>query len=142
VFARIFGLVIISVCSLSSCSNDSIELTSQVVKSPVAVPDNPITTFVSDGSTTYFADLSGFTLYYLNPDAQVECDVSCEFVWNPYLVKFLPDDIDTSRFGLVQTDKGTQLTLDGKKLYTYSGDENTGQLTGNGSGDAWVAAKE
>ncbi len=59
----------------------------------------------------YVADGEGMTLYTVDEE---KCPTQCIKKWTPYMVK------------------GEHYALDGEALYHYSGDENEGDVTGDG----------
>jgi predicted lipoprotein with Yx(FWY)xxD motif len=88
----------------------------------------------------------GRTLYGLTDDAEgvPTCDGGCAETWPPLLVdgNELPAGLDPAVFGVAQRLDGSwQLTAGGSPLYTYAGDDEPGDVNGQGSGGVWFVAK-
>jgi predicted lipoprotein with Yx(FWY)xxD motif len=102
-----------------------------------------ISTAKASGVGNVLVNAEGFTLYYLETDAQsqVTCTGGCAETWPPDLVTTVPDAAGLSaQLGTIANPSGgTQLTYDGWPLYTYAGDSAPGQANGQGSGGVWYA---
>ncbi len=98
--------------------------------------------------TTVLTDGAGYALYVFAPDDRraVTCTGTCALTWPPLIVTagrrpVLGKEV---RAGLVGTDTAPDrshvVTYDGWPLYTYTGDIDPGQATGEGidmNGGAW-----
>jgi predicted lipoprotein with Yx(FWY)xxD motif len=104
---------------------------------------------VATGKTdvgTVLVDRKGRTLYAFAADTKghSNCEDSCASYWPP--VKAgpgalgHPDDVSATLGTTKRSDGTTQLTVDGWPMYTYAGDAEPGQATGQGknlSGGLW-----
>jgi predicted lipoprotein with Yx(FWY)xxD motif len=85
------------------------------------------------------------TLYMFKPDTQdtSACTEGCAQAWPPLTADGTPsggDGVDPALLGTAPREDGsTQVTYNGHRLYTYSGDKAAGDTTGNGVGDMWYA---
>jgi predicted lipoprotein with Yx(FWY)xxD motif len=90
-------------------------------------------------------DADGMTLYMFKPDTQEAsaCTEGCAQAWPPLTVDGTPaggDGVDPALLGTAARDDGsTQVTYNGHRHYTYSGDTAPGDTTGHGVGDNWYA---
>jgi predicted lipoprotein with Yx(FWY)xxD motif len=92
------------------------------------------------------ADGKGMTLYVYVDDLLTKtssaCTGDCVNDWPPALVSgkvALARGI-TGHVGTITRTNGThQLTIDGRPLYTFSGDRSPGEFRGNGIGNIWWA---
>ena len=92
-------------------------------------------------------DADGMTLYMFVPDQEKNgtptCYGDCEKAWPPLEVEgsgvFMPGEgIDESLFGTVERKDGTQqVTYNDLPLYLFSGDEDPGDVNGQGLSDVW-----
>jgi predicted lipoprotein with Yx(FWY)xxD motif len=100
----------------------------------------------------YLTDAAGRTLYTNGGDTPGDChtapaehcDADCAVTWPPFDAgsRILGAGLDDSRFGSIQRGDGiTQATYMGWPLYYYNKDLLLGQLTGQGKGKVWHAAK-
>jgi len=87
----------------------------------------------------------GMTMYVfdMDTDGTIACVDACTDVWPPVGVEGDPvagEGVDQSLLGTVERDDGsTQLTIDGRPVYTFSGDQAAGDATGDGNGGVWHA---
>ena len=86
------------------------------------------------------ASLPGFTLYVFDNDvgsAGSNCNGSCATNWPPVLVTdggaTGVSDLET----ITRNDGSLQVTYQGRPLYYFAGDANTGDTNGDGSGGVW-----
>ena len=103
-------------------------------------------TVVHTPSGPVLANGNGLTLYVYIDDlltkAPSACTGDCANDWPPALV---PGRIDVAKgisghIGTVERSDGKrQLTIDGRPLYTFSGDHSRGEIRGNGVGNIWWA---
>ena len=89
---------------------------------------------------------SGKTLYVYVEDlltkASSACTGDCANDWPPAFVsgKIAAARGITGHLGTITRSNGLhQLTIDGRPLYTFSGDRSPGDLRGNGVGNIWWA---
>jgi len=107
-------------------------------------------TRVSLGTTDLgdvLVDEGGMTLYMFVPDEQKggrpTCYGDCEKTWPPLEASdsevFLPGEgVDESLLGTVNRRNGSQqVTYNDLPLYLFSGDEEAGDVNGQGLGDVW-----
>jgi predicted lipoprotein with Yx(FWY)xxD motif len=107
---------------------------------------------VATGTTkvgTVLVDRKGRTLYAFAADTKghSNCDGSCATYWPP--VKAVgalnrPDGVEAKLGTTKRSDGSVQLTVAGWPMYTYAGDSEPGQATGQGKdlsgGKWWVVA--
>jgi predicted lipoprotein with Yx(FWY)xxD motif len=95
-------------------------------------------------------DAKGKSLYVFDKDTSgtIACTTGCVAIWPPLVVPngtSAPTGVMnvTATLGTVMRPDGTtQLTSDGRPLYTFSGDSAAGQVNGDGfAGGIWHVAK-
>jgi predicted lipoprotein with Yx(FWY)xxD motif len=91
-------------------------------------------------------DADGKTVYMFQPDTQdaSACTEGCAQAWPPVIADSANPTcgpgLDEALMGTAARDDGSmQVTYNGHRLYTYSGDKAPGDTTGNGVGDKWFA---
>jgi predicted lipoprotein with Yx(FWY)xxD motif len=92
-----------------------------------------------DGMLT---DHQGMTLYTFDKDAGAKsmCNAQCETNWPPLMAK--EGDKSMGEWTVITRDDGKkQWAYDGKPLYTFAGDKQAGEKTGDGKGGVWHIAK-
>ena len=95
------------------------------------------------GSQQVVVDSQGMVLYWFVPDtsSKSNCSGSCATYWPPVKGPLTAGSGVTGTLGTITGSDGSmQATYDGHPLYTYVGDKNPGQATGNGknlSGGLW-----
>ncbi len=88
-------------------------------------------------------DGEGLTLYLFDPDEQgpSTCYDECEDNWPPLLSEEAPEaggDADPDLLGTVERDDGSmQVTYDGWPLYHWVGDDEPGDVNGQGVQEVW-----
>lgn len=86
-------------------------------------------------------DADGFTLYVFDADVDGEssCYDACAGLWPPVAADTpIGADVDASLFGsTARTDGPDQLTINGRPLYRYTPDANSGDTTGQGFNGVW-----
>ncbi len=94
--------------------------------------------------TPVLTDANGRTLYYfmLDTTARSVCTSDCAKLWPPLLSALAPAVAAKlpGALTVVQTSNGAQVAYNGHLLYTYSGDDATGQANGQGIGGKWWVA--
>jgi predicted lipoprotein with Yx(FWY)xxD motif len=95
------------------------------------------------GVGTVLADSAGQALYTNNRDSgmSIACTGECTAIWIPAMAPSSgtptsSDQAVQSKLGVVKTKGGSQLTFDGKPLYSFAQD-SAGQATGNGVSDSF-----
>jgi predicted lipoprotein with Yx(FWY)xxD motif len=95
-------------------------------------------------------DAQGKSLYVFDHDTtgKIACTTGCVAVWPPLVVptgSSAPTGVSgvMATLGTVMRPEGTtQITSDGRPLYTFSGDSAAGQVNGDGfAGGIWHVAK-
>jgi predicted lipoprotein with Yx(FWY)xxD motif len=97
------------------------------------------------GAGTFLTNAAGFTLYTFQADKGTTstCYDACAQFWPPVLgtAHLAAGQNISGHFGTTTRKDGkTQVTYDGHPLYTYAGDTQPGQTSGNGinqSGGIW-----
>jgi predicted lipoprotein with Yx(FWY)xxD motif len=144
-WAIVVAMIALTACSSSSKSNSP--ATSAAPTSTTAAAASATTT-VSIGTTKFGQVLvngTGKTAYIYDKDSAgtTKCTDACATVWPPLAVTGTATygtGLAASMFSTITRSDGTrQLTVNGAPLYTYSGDTNTGDTTGQGLGDFYVA---
>ena len=88
-------------------------------------------------------DADGMTLYVFDNDQGTTstCEGGCAEQWPPLETEGEPtagDGVDAALLGTTdRTDGTTQVTYDGRPLYTYAPDGAAGDTTGQGVGGVW-----
>lgn len=92
------------------------------------------------GVGTVLVDSKGMALY--SPDQEksgnIMCTTGCTAVWVPLTVSGSPtgsSDIASKLGTVMRPDGATQVTFDGKPLYTFAEDSGPDTVTGNGAKD-------
>lgn len=94
---------------------------------------------------TVVVDDKGWVLYRFDADQPApprsECVDECARAWPPVLGDDLRlDGVPSENVGwILRADGGRQVTLNGWPLYRYTGDEQPGDVTGQGASDRWFA---
>lgn len=114
------------------------------------VPANPVVVIqagratVSGTAASVLTTTEGLTLYYRTSDTLSSvCSGRCAATWPPLLLNSgRPTATPTVQGELaVRSDiNGRQVIVGGHPLYTYSGDTQAGEASGNGVGGIWFAA--
>ncbi len=97
-----------------------------------------VTTDIGD----VLADAKGMTLYTFDKDSEGTsvCEGDCAVKWPPYLA----EGADAAEEGLTviaRSDGSHQYAKDGKPLYYWIDDAKSGDVTGDGVGGVWHAAR-
>jgi predicted lipoprotein with Yx(FWY)xxD motif len=102
----------------------------------------------SDQIGAYVADGAGRTLYRFDNDSakppKSTCNGDCARTWPPLLIKspgkIYPNGINPRILGYVERADGhCQVTINGRPVYYYSGDEKPGDFHGQGLKGTWFA---
>ena len=104
-----------------------------LARGPAAAGAGSLRTATAGGATV-LTNARGFTLYSFAPDTATtsHCNGSCAAYWPPVIG--IPDAGPgvTGRLGTItRTGGATQATYNGHPLYTYVGDTQPGQTSGN-----------
>ena len=103
------------------------------------------------GSTSalgsFLVDANGKTLYYFANDAggKSNCFGQCSTLWPAFYTSniVVPAELNTSDFGQIALAGGTyQTTYKGWPLYYFSGDQNPGDVNGQGMQNLWFVAAD
>lgn len=94
------------------------------------------------GKSDVLTDSTGHTLYVNDQESggKTLCTTGdCTAIWVPVMVSGTPTGPSSvsGKLGTVTRDGKTQVSLDGKPLYTFSFDHAAGQATGDGKQDAF-----
>jgi len=144
------GAIVVAVITLTACSSSSKSSSPATSAAPTPTTAAPASakTTVSIGTTTLGQVLvngAGKTAYIYDKDSvgTTKCTDACATVWPPLAVTGTATygtGLAASMFSTITRPDGTkQLTVNGAPLYTYSGDTKTGDTTGQGLGDFYVA---
>lgn len=128
-----------------SPQSSSIQSQPQTTSQTNAAPsDNIYLIKTNPAKGKYLTDFAGMTLYSFDKDTKgvSNCDNTCAATWKPYTsgataqAQF-PVNISV----ITRADKSTQFAWKGMPLYYYSGDQKTGDVTGDGVGGIWHLVK-
>ena len=89
-----------------------------------------------------FANANGLTLYTFTRDSQnmSNCYDTCATNWPPFAAK--KDSKEWGSFTVVERNDGTyQWAYENQPLYTWVGDQQSGDTNGEGLGNVWFALK-
>jgi predicted lipoprotein with Yx(FWY)xxD motif len=101
------------------------------------------TATVNGTSATILTNDKGLTLYYRTSDVppSTVCSGGCAGAWPPLVMSGTGTPTSATslsgKLTLVTDTNGNQVEYNGHPLYTYSGDSNPGQTTGEGVGGVW-----
>ena len=148
---QLAALLLLAPASLGACASSS-------KSSPAATSAPPVTraaptahSTVSTGTTKLGKVLvngGGMTLYLYDKDSPgtTKCAGVCSSVWPPLVVTgavTYGGGLSASMFSTITRADGTkQLAVNGRPLYTYTGDLERGDTTGQGNGDFYVAGAD
>lgn len=131
--------VALAAVALTACGSSS-----QQAQKPSAAPAGGAAKTVSLASVSgvgkVLVDSKGFALYSPKQDtsSMIRCTGSCTSIWVPLTVKGKPtaDPTVADKIGTVRRPDGrTQVTFDGKPLYTFVADRSPKTVSGNGVSD-------
>jgi len=115
---------------------------------PTAANARATVTIASTSLGKILVDAQGRSLYLFKKDAGTKstCSGACAASWPPLIAKGKPTaggGAQASMLGTVRRDDGTmQVTYHGHPLYLFAGDQQPGQVNGQGStafGAPWLA---
>jgi predicted lipoprotein with Yx(FWY)xxD motif len=90
------------------------------------------------------ADAKGMTLYVFDNDTpgKSNCSGQCAVLWPPYVaVGTAPANLPTGVTLIKRADGSMQYADNGKALYTYTKDKDSGDTYGDGVGGVWHVVK-
>jgi predicted lipoprotein with Yx(FWY)xxD motif len=130
--------VALAAAALTACGSSS----QQAQKSSAAAPAASKTVSLASvsGVGKVLVDSKGFALYSPKQDTSqmIRCTGSCTSIWVPLTVKGSPT-MGPGLNGKIGTTKRpdgrTQVTFDGKPLYTFAEDSSPKTVSGNGASD-------
>jgi len=130
--------------STSASASSSTTATTEAATSTTAAAASGATVAVADtGLGKVLVDGRGMTLYLFEPDtaAKSACTDACAQTWPPLTgTPTAGTGADASKLGTAARDGGAeQVTYNGHRLYTFSGDTKPGDTKGNEIGDKWYA---
>jgi len=123
------AIVLVAACGSSGGSNNSV--VTQPQSSNGAGSTAAAVTLHSTSLGKVLADSSGKTLYILTSNGKdVKCTGGCQSIWPPVHASGTPQ----AAKGVTATvaANGSQVTVAGHPVYTYSADSGPGQATGEG----------
>ena len=136
--------------TLGACAQDDPTVeeptaTEATEESPAAEEGDGATIAVADSEEhgEILVDGEGMTLYVFLQDASGDsnCNDACAETWPPLESEGDPtgeEGVDAEMVGTTERDDGsTQVTYNGRPLYTYAPDEKAGDTNGQGVGGNW-----
>jgi predicted lipoprotein with Yx(FWY)xxD motif len=150
--------VVVAALALSACGGDDDDSSAEGTTTTTTAARDGSTTSSTAGTSEFvvgvantdlgdtLVDAEGKTLYIFDADSngKSSCNAGCDATWPPLVTTgdvTVSEDLDSSLFATIQRDDGsTQVTVDGKPLYTYAADANPGDTTGDAVGGVWHAA--
>lgn len=122
-----------------------------VATTPAATPSARATIVMTASKTvggkseTVLTNQQGLTLYWFKPDSPtvIVCTGGCATAWPPLTAPAGSLQAPAGLAGTLSTldgPNGHQVLYNGHPLYTYSKDQGTGDVYGNGVGGKWFVA--
>ncbi|HVZ12587.1 MAG TPA: hypothetical protein VG965_06180 [Patescibacteria group bacterium] len=112
---------------------------------PTAVPQESAVMMKKDAKLGEIAaDSKNMTLYTYDKDTATKsnCTGQCATIWPPYLMTgAAPSPMPVHLSTIKRDDGSTQYAWDGKPLYYYEKDKDSGDAYGDGIGGIWHVAK-
>lgn len=161
---RLLLLVVVGALVAAACGSDPTGSTATTQPPPTPGDADAGTTTQANGPTiatsapgvtvrsgtlgATIVDEDEMTLYVFDDDQPGEsrCLDECAEEWPPLLVAAPPtpavDGIDAVFGSVVRPDGSTQLSIDDRPLYRYSGDRLPGDTQGHGVGGSWFAVSD
>jgi predicted lipoprotein with Yx(FWY)xxD motif len=137
-YSALVALAAAVVFALAACGGGSSD------SMPAAAGGETVLVEAVDGVGDVLVDAQGDALYSPDQEAggKVLCTDACTSIWVPLT---LPDgdqptgssDVRAKLATVERPDGSTQVTFEGKPLYTFAEDPEPGTVTGNGSQDAF-----
>jgi predicted lipoprotein with Yx(FWY)xxD motif len=145
--AAVVPLAALVIAGCGGSSNDH-QSASTPAASPSPAAARSTVTIASTSLGKILVDAQGRSLYLFKKDAgsKSACDGACAASWPPLIAHGKPTaggGAQASMLGTVRRDDGTmQVTYNGHPLYLFAGDQQPGQVNGQGStafGAPWLA---
>lgn len=104
----------------------------------ICMANSPLTVQTLGNGRTVLGDNAGLSLYTFKPDKTNEsvCYDSCAATWPPVLLNG-DEPLSGSLSSSVRRDGSRQLTVDGRPVYLFVGDQKPGDAAGEGLGGVW-----
>jgi predicted lipoprotein with Yx(FWY)xxD motif len=125
--------LMVAACGSSSSGSGSSASTSPSAGAGAASFGSTLNTTTISG-VTVLTNAKGFTLYSFAPDTTTvsKCDGTCAQIWPPVKGPVTAGSGVAGKLGTItRTGGATQATYNGHPLYTYVGDTQPGQASGN-----------
>jgi predicted lipoprotein with Yx(FWY)xxD motif len=148
----VVGALVLAACGGSGSSNSGTSSSSGASSTPIYGTAPPSTSNTSNGSGaastlstktsslgTFLVDAKGRTLYLWDADkgSTSTCSGACAQAWPPLTATATPKaggGVKASLLGTTKRSDGSrEVTYAGHPLYTFAGDTQAGQTTGQGS---------
>jgi len=153
-YSMIAVLTALAVVTLAAgCGSDDSDSSATTEASSGTTPEEATTStpagteavLIATAETDYgqvLTDGDGLTLYIFTDDGDggvATCLDSCADVWPPVIAENIETsgDLDIEANLVDGDDTERQVTINGRPVYTYSGDVEPGDATGQGFGDKW-----
>jgi predicted lipoprotein with Yx(FWY)xxD motif len=137
------SVAVVSLALLAILGSSLAVASGPAASGPAAVTPGGAVHTIRIGGVTVVADAKGLTLYWFAPDTATRsaCYGSCAAYWPPVTGPATAGPGVTGRLStLKRSDGSVQAAYDGHPLYTYVGDNASGQANGNGldlNGGLW-----
>ena len=145
---------LVAAATLTACGGGSDEETPEAAgdatsaeESPAESPAEEMSTDLATAETTLgtiVVDGNGMTAYYFLKDVKDSgtsaCSGDCLTAWPPITTESDTPTVEgvTGEVGTITgTDGSTQITIDGRPIYTFAQDTAPGDVNGQGVNDVW-----
>jgi predicted lipoprotein with Yx(FWY)xxD motif len=161
----VVAMAMLLLLGLAACGDDNNDSSTASGGQSATTAAAPVTTAAATATTapaavlktansgqfgTILVDATGKSLYTFDRDTSPTsaCTGNCAVTWPPLLLPAGASGTSVPATGVTgklavspRPDGGSQITLNDKPLYRYSGDANAGDVNGDGVGGIWHIAK-
>ena len=145
---------LVAAATLTACGGGSDEETPEAASDATSAQETPAESPAEEMSTdlatadtslgTVVVDGNGMTAYYFLKDVKDSgtsaCSGDCLAAWPPITTESDTPTVEgvTGEVGTITaTDGSTQITIDGRPIYTFAQDSAPGDVNGQGVNDVW-----
>jgi predicted lipoprotein with Yx(FWY)xxD motif len=143
-------IALVAAATLTACGGGSDDETPEAAGETTSAEKSPAMDASTDLSTaesslgTIVVDGDGMTAYYFLKDVKDSgtsaCSGDCLTAWPPITTESDTPTVEgvTGEVGTITgTDGSTQITIDGRPIYTFAQDTAPGDVNGQGVNDVW-----